>query len=44
MLDNTVRYYTHMHSVELGKDPKVKAVAKLVAQVFLQHHEDKCLC
>ena len=34
-----MRYYSHMHSIELGRDPKVKSVAKLVASVrALVHH------
>ena len=28
-----VRHYSHMHAIELGQDPKVKSVAKLVATV-----------
>ncbi|EIE23261.1 proteasome subunit [Coccomyxa subellipsoidea C-169] len=28
-----VRHYTAMHSMELGRDPKIKSVAKLVAQI-----------
>ncbi|CAL8465244.1 g4779 [Coccomyxa elongata] len=28
-----VRHYVHMHTMELGRDPKVKSVAKLVAQI-----------
>lgn len=34
---SAVRHYAHMHSMELGKDPKVKSVAKLVAQVRVHH-------
>lgn len=36
-----VRHYTHMHSIEEDRNPRVKAVAKLVSQVgalLLQAH------
>ena len=32
-LVRAVRHYTHMHSIEEDRNPRVKAVAKLVSQV-----------
>ena len=32
---SAVRHYAHMHSIEEDRDPRVKAVAKLVSQVGL---------
>lgn len=36
--DHAVRHYIHMHTIEEGRDPRVKAVAKMVAQVALCSH------
>ena len=36
-----VRHYVHMHTIEEGRDPRVKAVAKLVAQVAHCSHPQR---